>query len=137
MLCELDQIVCIRRPFDEHDIGPHLIERIFQAPRRARPVMTNAEEMNVRHGSFRVYSCSLQARYRSFQPSRSFTTVSRYSRHTIVSCTGSLITAPMSPDATSAARSEPSPKCPASAMPLLTTLIASAVDSVPLGDLSF
>ena len=40
------------------------------------------------------------------------------------------------PDATSPGRSTPSPKCAARASPFVTTEIASAVDMVPLGDLS-
>ena len=50
------------------------------------------------------------------------------------SFTGSLITAPTILEATSSARSVPSPKCEARATPLLTTEIASAVLNVPLGD---
>jgi hypothetical protein len=48
-----------------------------------------------------------------------------------------LTTAPTIPAATSPARSTPSPKCAESASPLVTTEIASAVESVPDGDLSF
>ena len=46
------------------------------------------------------------------------------------------MTAPVMPPATSAGRSTPSPKCAARARPLVTTEIASAGDSVPLGDLT-
>ena len=49
---------------------------------------------------------------------------------------GSLITAPTIPAATSAGRSTPSPKCAASAIPLVMTEIASAGDIVPVGDFS-
>ena len=56
-------------------------------------------------------------------------TVSRYSCHTTRSATGSCTTAPVMPPATSAGRSTPSPKCAASARPLVTTEIASAVTS--------
>ncbi|MNS90953.1 hypothetical protein D3C72_1250250 [compost metagenome] len=45
------------------------------------------------------------------------------------------MTAPIRPEATSAERSTPSPKWPASAMPLLMTEMASAVESVEVGDL--
>ena len=49
---------------------------------------------------------------------------------TMRSCTGSLTTAPTMPLATSDARNWPPPKCAASAMALVTTLIVSAVLSV-------
>src|SRR5262249_5195445 len=79
---------------------------------------------------------SRQARERSFQPLRSFTTVSRSSCQTTRSCTGSLTTAPTRPEATSLARRVPSPKWAARARPELTTEIASAVLRVPEGLLS-
>ena len=60
--------------------------------------------------ALRPHSASRHARYKSFHPSRSFTTVSKYSCHTTRSWTGSLMTAPATPDARSAAFSEPSPK---------------------------
>ena len=46
------------------------------------------------------------------------------------------MTAPTIPAATSAGRSTPSPKCAASAIPLVMTEIASAGDIVPVGDFS-
>src|SRR5262249_19621963 len=61
-------------------------------------------------GAFRRHqsTTSMQARYRSFHPSRSLTTVLRYSSHTTLSCTGSFTIAPVMPAARSAARSTPS-----------------------------
>ncbi len=58
---------------------------------------------------FTGVSTSWQARYRSFHPSRSLTTVCKYSSQTTRSCTGSLMIAPVNPAARSPACSSPSP----------------------------
>ena len=46
---ERDQGVCIRRPFDEQAIGPERIEGRAQRAGRARPVVADAEDPNLRH----------------------------------------------------------------------------------------
>src|SRR3954447_15804467 len=101
-----DQVVAVGRALDQERVR---IERVERSPQRAcasRPVVTDAEEMYSSGHS----STSMQARYRSFQPSRSLTTVFKYSSQTTRSWTGSFTTAPVSPAAMSPARSIPSPK---------------------------
>src|SRR5215207_3877689 len=88
-----EQGVGIRWSLDQHDIRIEPLQRVYQAARRSRSVMTDAEQVQVGR-KVCGHTSSRQARYRSFQPSRSFTTVSRYSRQTTLSCTGSLTTAP-------------------------------------------
>ena len=58
---------------------------------------------------FTGVNTSWHARYKSLQPSRSLTTVCRYSSQTTRSCTGSLTIAPVRPAARSLARNCPSP----------------------------
>src|SRR5438309_9135728 len=121
----------IRWAFDQQHVRSQPLQCVYHRPGRSGPVMANPQNGNsFGHNSSRV------ARYRSRQPSRSRTTVSRYSLKAIVSRTGSWTTAPTRPAATSAARRRPSPKCAASVSPLVTTEMASAGERVLLGTFS-
>src|SRR5262245_13479562 len=94
----------VRRTFHEHHVRPERRQRGPQTAGAAGSVVADAEDVHTHHNTSR------QERYRSFQSSRSFTTVCRYSCQTTRSCTGSLTMAPVMPAARSAARKTPSPK---------------------------
>ncbi len=99
------------RAFNQQALRRLRFQRGQQAACTARAMMAYAEQGNaVTHRRRSAQTCSRKARYRSFQSSRSLTTVSRYSFHTSASCTGSLTMAPIMPAAMSAGRSTPSPK---------------------------
>ena len=113
--------------------GSQLVEGAHDRARRPRSVMSHAEQVQAGRGARGISRG--RGRRRRTRPSRHGRAPPPRGTRATPRRRGSghVTTAPTTPAAMSPGDSRPSPKWAARARPLVTTEIASAVDSVPLG----